>query len=68
MSDTITQTRLSLRLDLYLRDYTEKSARKDHLSREQWEIAWKVAAVARTNKTLTPELVGDVRVALKKLS
>jgi hypothetical protein len=67
MSDTITQTRLSLRLDLYLRDYTKKNVRKDHLSREEWDTVWKAADVARTNNNLTPELVDDVRIALNKL-
>jgi hypothetical protein len=56
-----------MRLDLYLRDYTGKKVRKDHLSREEWETAWQVADVARTKNTLTPELVDDVRIALKKL-
>jgi hypothetical protein len=56
-----------MRLDLYLRDYTGKNVRKDHLSREEWEAAWQVADVARTNNTLTPELIDNVRVALNKL-
>lgn len=50
MSDTITQTRLGMRLDLYLRNYTEKNAGKDNLSTEKWETAWDVAAVARTDR------------------
>ena len=67
MSDTITQTRLSMRLDVYLSAYTEKRVKKDHLYSETWDIAWKAAEVARTKSTLTPELVDDVRVALNKL-
>lgn len=59
--------RLSMRLDLYLRDYAGKNVRKDHFSREEWETAWQAADDARTNSTLTPELVDDVRIALKKL-
>ena len=67
MSDTITQTRLSMRLDMYLSDYTRKSARTDKVSREEWNMVWKAADVARTQQTLTPELVDDVRIALQKL-
>ena len=67
MSDTITQTRLSMRLERYLSDYTTKNARNDTLSREEWDTVWQVADVARTQNTLTPELVDDVRLALKKL-
>ena len=67
MNDTITQMRLSMRLDIYLRNYTEKNVRNDNLYREEWEIVWQVANAARTNNTLTPELVDDVRVALNKL-
>ena len=67
MSDTITQVRLSMRLDIYLRDYTQKNVRNDNLYKEEWEIVWQVADAARTNNTLTPELVDEVRVALNKL-
>jgi len=67
MSDTITQTRLSMRLERYLSDYTKKNIRKDTPSKAEWKRAWHVADVARTKKTLTPELVDDVRIALKKL-
>jgi hypothetical protein len=67
MSDNITQTRLSMRLDAYLREYTGKNARKDTLSKAEWDRVWRVADVARTQNTLTPELVDDVRKALKKL-
>ena len=67
MSDTITQTRLSMRLERYLSDYTTKNIRKDTFPREEWDTVWHVADVARTQKTLTPELVDDVRLALKKL-
>jgi hypothetical protein len=67
MNDTITRMRLSMRLDIYLRDYTEKNVRNDNLYREEWEIVWQGADAARTNNTLTPELVDDVRVALNKL-
>jgi hypothetical protein len=67
MSDTITQTRLSIRLDTYLREYTGKNVRRDALSKAEWDTVWQVADVARTQNTLTPELVDDVRKALKKL-
>lgn len=66
MNDTITQTRLSLRLDAYLSDYMGKYLRKDQVYREEWNMVWNAAEVARTNNTLTPELVDDVRVALNK--
>jgi hypothetical protein len=67
MSDTITQARLSLRLDAYLSDYRGKSVRKDHPSREEWEKVWRAADVARAKNRLTPELVDDVRLALNTL-
>lgn len=67
MSDSITQTRLSMRLDMYMSDYTRKSVRADPLSREEWNTVWKAADIARTQHTLTPELVDDVRLALQKL-
>lgn len=67
MNDTITQTRLSLRLDRYMNDYEGKNVRKDTLSRKEWDTVWKAAEVARTQNTLTPALVDDVRLALDKL-
>lgn len=67
MIDTITQTRLAMRLDLYLSAYTQKNVQKHTLQREEWETVWHVAETARTQQTLTPELVDDVRVALHKL-
>lgn len=67
MSDTITQARLSMRLDAYLNTYTEKRLKKDNRSSEMWGSAWKAAEIARTNNTLTPELVDDVRTALNAL-
>jgi len=67
MSDTITQMRLSLRLDNYLREYTRKNVRNATHSKEVWENVWQSADVARINNTLTPELVDDVRVALNSL-
>ena len=67
MSEIITQTRLSMRLERYLSDYTTKNVRKDTLSREEWDIAWHGADVARRDNQLTPELVDDVRIALNKL-
>jgi hypothetical protein len=67
MSDTITQTRLSMRLDLYLSNYKVKDVRKDALSYEEWDTVWKAADVARTQNNLTPELVDNVRIALNKL-
>ena len=68
MSDTITQTRLSMRLDTYLREYTAKNVRRDALFKEEWDTVWQVADVARAQNVLTPELVDDVRKALKKES
>ena len=67
MNDSITQTRLSLRLDGYLSEYMGKDVKKDHPSSETWRAAWETAEVARANQTLTPELVDDVRMALNKL-
>lgn len=67
MSDTITQTRLSMRLDVYLSDYTGKNVRNDNLRKKEWDLAWKIADLARANSNLTPEIVDDVRVALNNL-
>jgi hypothetical protein len=67
MSDIITQKRLSMRLDIYLSDYTGKNVKKDTLSSAEWNKVWKVANVARVQNTLTPELVDDVRVVLHTL-
>lgn len=67
MINTITQIRLSMRLDAYLREYREKNVRRDALSKVEWDTVWQVADVARTQNTLTPELVDDVRQALEKL-
>ncbi|GAC1357548.1 MAG: hypothetical protein NVSMB38_40040 [Ktedonobacteraceae bacterium] len=67
MNDPITQTRLSTRLDTYLREYTGKQVTDDAHFKAEWETVWHLADVARTNNTLTPELVDDVRQALKKL-
>jgi hypothetical protein len=68
MSDTITQTRLSMRLDLYLSEYERKQGRKALPLRGEWEAAWNAADVARTQHRLTPELVDDVRLALQMLA
>jgi hypothetical protein len=67
MSDSITQQRLSMRLDLYLSEYTGKQVKKETLTRAEWKKVWRVADVARLQHTLTPELVDDVRVALHAL-
>jgi len=67
MNDSITQTRLSMRLDAYLREYAGKNKRSDALSSAEWDTVWQVADVARTQKMLTPELVDDVRKVLKQL-
>jgi hypothetical protein len=67
MSDSITQMRLSMRLESYLSDYTKKNSRKDLLYKEEWDTAWHVADVARTDNHLTPEIVDDVRIVLSKL-
>ena len=67
MSDIITQQRLSVRLDIYLSDYTGKKAKKDTLYSAEWDKVWRVADVARLQNTLTPELVDDVRVVLNTL-
>ena len=67
MSDTMNQTRLSMRLDAYLREYTEKNVGRDALSKAEWDTAWQVADVARAQNMLTPQLVDDVRIALEKL-
>jgi len=57
-----------MRLDTYLREYTAKNVRGDALFKEEWDTVWQVADVARTQNVLTPELVDDVRRALKKES
>jgi hypothetical protein len=67
MSDSITQQRLSMRLDLYLSDYTGKKVKKETLSSAEWKKVWRRADVARLQNTLTPELVDDVRVVLHTL-
>jgi len=67
MHDSITQTRLSLRLDEYLSEYRSKGIAKDHASSATWKAAWEAAELARTNQALTSELVDDVRMALNKL-
>ena len=67
MSEIITQSRLSIRLDAYLKEYTGKHIGKDAFSKAPWNTAWHIADDARTQNTLTPELVDDVRKALKKL-
>ncbi|HEU5379744.1 MAG TPA: hypothetical protein VFV38_30335 [Ktedonobacteraceae bacterium] len=64
MSDTITQTRLSMRLDMYMSNYEEMKRKKETFSSEKWDAAWKAAEVARVQNNLTPELVDDVRMAL----
>jgi hypothetical protein len=67
MSDSITQKRLSMRLDLYLSDYTGKKVKKETLSSAEWNKVWRIADVARLQNDLTPELVDDVRVVLLTL-
>ena len=67
MSDNITQQRLSMRLDLYLSDYTGKKVKKEKLNSAEWNKVWRVADFARLKNTLTPELVDDVRAVLNKL-
>jgi len=65
MNDPITQNRLSMRLERYLSDYAHKNI--DPLSSKEWDAAWHIADSARTDNSLTPELVDDVRIALNKL-
>jgi hypothetical protein len=67
MSDIITQKRLSMRLDIYLSDYTGKKIKKDKFYSAEWNKVWRVAKVPRLQNNLTPELVDDVRVVLHKL-
>ena len=67
MSDNITQQRLSMRLDIYLSDYTGKKVKKDTLYSAEWKKVWSIADVARLHNNLTPELVDDVRVVLNML-
>ena len=63
MNDTITQTRLSMRLGMYKSDYESKNVKKDTASCEEWNAA----DVAHAHTHLTPELVDGVRQALHKL-
>ena len=65
MSDSITQMRLSMRLDGYLSEYTKKNAIEEISSREEWDRVWHIADVARIENELTPQLVDNVRVVLK---
>lgn len=67
MSDTITQRRLSLRLDTHMSNYKRKNVRENNLLRKEWDTVWKTADAARTQNKLTPELVDDVRLVLNKL-
>lgn len=67
MSEAITQTRLSTRLETYLKEYTGKHVTRDAFSNAEWNTAWHIADRARTQNTLTPELVDDVRKVLMKL-
>ena len=64
MSDPITQMRLSMRLESYLSEYTQKNTNKD---KDGWDTVWRVADSARTENTLTPEIVDDVRLVLKRI-
>jgi len=66
MNDTITQMRLSMRLDSYQRDYGEKREKRDALYKDEWNRVWYIADAARSNNTLTPQLVDNVRLALNK--
>jgi hypothetical protein len=56
-----------MRLDTYLEEYTGKNVSSDDLSLAEWGTVWHRADAARTENTLTPALVDDVRKALKKL-
>lgn len=67
MSDNITQMRLAMRLDAYLREYTGKNVKRDALYKAEWDKVWQEAEVARRQNTLSPELVDTVRKALEKL-
>lgn len=48
-------------------DSQGKIAGKDNALRQEWNIAWNAAEVARTQNNLTPELVDDVRMACNQL-
>lgn len=67
MSDSITQTRLAMRLDNYQREYTGMGIRGDAHSQTEWKTRWRTADAARAQNTLTPEIVDDVRKALKNM-
>jgi len=67
MSDFITQMRLSLRLESYLREFAGKHDNTPPFSPGEWDEAWRIADQARTQNALTPELVENVRIALQKL-
>ena len=67
MSDFITQTRLSLRLESYLREYVSKHDDTQPFSTREWGEAWRMADQARAQNALTPELVENVRIALQRL-
>ena len=67
MSDTITQQRLSMRLDILCERLYRKESQKATLDSAEWNKIWRVADVARIENTLTPEIVDDVRVVLHTL-
>ncbi|HEY0753811.1 MAG TPA: hypothetical protein VGD98_07620 [Ktedonobacteraceae bacterium] len=67
MSDSITQTRLSMRLDAYLSEYTRKNVGNNNLHKKEWDASWKIADLARIDSNLTPEIVDNVRIALHEL-
>ena len=67
MNEAVTQARLSMRMETYRGTYTSLHRNTDALSKTEWNTAWQLADGARTQNTLTPELVDDVRKALKKL-
>ncbi len=67
MSNPITQMRLSMRLESYLSEYTQKNTNKDARDKDEWDTVWRVADDARTVNNLTPEIVDDVRIVLKRI-
>lgn len=67
MSEMITQMRLAMRLDGYLREYTEKNVGNNHVLKQEWDVVWNMAEHARAKSELTPVLVDDVRRVLQKL-
>lgn len=64
--DPIPQARLAMRIDRSTNEYAARNITDDHPARANWQAVLQKADHARTHNVLTPEIVDDVRRALKK--